>query len=586
MMGFQRLTLPSMSLAAAVFVSALTPSFAFGHPQIEIKSGEHEPVAALRSRENVPGIVSAGSTFHDLNSPSSTVETVGSASLVRIKSSGALAVLTAAHVVGGERPWVELDGKRIYPKSVFIDNDQDVAILDLGRRSASSAIDFGRQGLLMTPSFAKSIDDGQVPIVMIAYYQPSHALAFALRPWVDPGVESADTRSVVHAPIVSMSETGDKVRVYTKITSGASGSAVFDLREKSVAGLVVESHYYFSETYLVAPSALNRLFASFVGGARGPQSKTVWKMRNRLAYRVFEDGTEEACFGTRPVSGVIGQPGSGVIGQPGSGVIGQPTNGVIGQPGNGVIGQPSDKKEFLPWTEDPRAVFDFFKIQPGIVWQGQPVLGFRVKAKSEVPGWPSSFLLFGETEAVQFLRDRAAEFSVEPVHAGVDFTDLVRERLAIPKTGETVKLTTLFGPSAIADDIELRKTTNADVEILPDGRIHVRAQTFSKMNRATWVLEPDEIEFTLEKNGAPVGESHFLPVIETKGQQSGEVYYVDLRQFYFADYSQIARPMIDWSTENPPFNQDRFDLKTQLSSIGFSVRNANSGAEFTYGFKH
>ena len=471
----------------------------------------------------------------------------------------------------------------------------------------------------MAAPFAKAIDDGNVPIVMIAYYQPSHALAFALRPWVDPGVESAYTRSVVHAPIVSMSENGEMVRVYTKITSGASGSAVFDLRERSIAGLVVESHYYFSETYLVAPVVLNAAFAKYVKGSRGAQSATAWKMRNRLAYRVFEDGTEEANFGTRPVSGIIGQPGSGIIGQPGSGVIGQPgsgiigqptngvigqpgsgvigqptngvigqpTNGVIGQPGNGVIGQPSEKKEFLPWTEDPRAVFDFFKIQPGIIWKGQPILGFRVTSKSDIPGWPKSFLLFGETEAVEFLRNRANDFSAEAVKPDVDFVSLIKERLSIPETEKkSVELTTLFGPNAVADDIELRKTNDAHVTITANGQIHVRALTYSKMNRRTWALEPDQIEFTLERNGAPSGEARFIPIIETKGLISGESYYVDLRQFFFTDYSQLAQPMSDWSKENPPFSPERFDLKTQVLSVGFSVRNAKSGAEFTYGFKH
>ena len=66
--------------------------------------------------------------------------------------------------------------------------------------------------------------------------------------------------------------------------------------------------------------------------------------------------------------------------------------------------------------------------------------------------------------------------------------------------------------------------------------------------------------------------------------QELDTYYVDLRQFFFTDVSQLMRPMPDWSKENAPFDPIRFDLKTQVSMIGLSVRNASSGAEFTYGF--
>ena len=596
--------------AMLLILSSLFCSGVFASPQIQIETGAHEPVVSLQNRDQVAGIVAAGSTFTDLTvtetTQRATVDTVGSASLVRLEKNGHLAVLTAAHVVGGVRPWVEVSGKRIYPKEFLIDNDHDIAVLDLGINKASEAISFGKDGLKMSKTFAKAIDAGQVPIVMIAYYYPAHALAFALRPWVDPGVESAYTRSIVHAPIVSMSENGEMVRVYTKITSGASGSAVFDLREKSVAGLVVQSHYYFSETYLVAPSVLNVALNLFVSGKRGSLTKTEWRMRNCLAYRVYEDGTAEANFGTHAVSGIIGQPGSGIIGQPGSGIIGQPSNGVIGQPGSGIIGQPTNgvigqpgngvigqpdaaHKEFLPWTQDPRAVFEYFKIQPGMIWKNQPIIGFRItkleNAATEFATWPKTSLLFGEMEGVRFLREHARDFKVEAIAPEANYVSLLQERLGIPAQAKTVRLKTLFGPNAVADDVELaRRASDSYTEITADGRIHVKVQTYARMNRATWILEPDVIEFTLEANGAPKGESHFLPVIETKGQKTGETYFVDLRQFFFVDYSQLAQPMKDWSPENPPFDSTRFDLGTQMKTIGFSVRNASSGAEFTYGF--
>ena len=86
----------------SIFISVFSVVSAAA-PQIDIETGEHEPVAALRSKESVAGIVSAGSTFTDSSDGRMTINTVGSASLVRIKKTGALAVMTAAHVVGGSR---------------------------------------------------------------------------------------------------------------------------------------------------------------------------------------------------------------------------------------------------------------------------------------------------------------------------------------------------------------------------------------------------------------------------------------------------------------------------------------------------
>lgn len=588
----------------------LAAGLAHAAPLIQIDTGTHEPVVSLKDRKDIAMLASAGSTFKDdVGGKSATVQTIGSATLVKIKKNNHVAVLTAAHVVGGEKPWVEIGTKRLTPKSVYIDNDRDIAVLDLGvRKNTDTALVFDDK-LVVTPKFMKEIESDQVPLAMIAYYFPGHALGFALRPWVDPGVESAYTRSVVHAPIVSMTENGDMIRVFTKITSGASGSAVLDLREKSVAGLVVQSHYYFSETYLVAPQILKQHFDKFVAGSRGLASGTVWKMKNHLTYRVFGDGTEEASFATHPTGGVIGQPGNGVLGQPGNGVLGQPGNGVLGQPGNGVLGQPGNgvlgqpgngvlgqpgsgvigqpgagAAQFQPWSEDPRSVFDYFDLKPGLLYQGQSIIGLKVKSKTPTQEWPAQFMMLAEPEAIAFLESHKNDFTAEPVKTDANFADLLRERAGTDKRAITLKA--VYGPSAIANDFELKPATANElkVEITSKDEIKVHVKTYSKMDRQTWQLVPDEIEFTLNAKGATDGGKQFLPVIATKGLKSGETYYVDLRQFFFTDYSQLARPVSDWSKENPPFDPQRFDLAKQIQTIGFAVRNANSGAEFTYGF--
>ncbi len=559
---FRLLTLALSAVALTSTVSA----------QVLIESGGHEPVVQLENRKDVEGLASAGSTFRESTSGES-VNTVGSASVVRLAKTKRLAVLTAAHVVGGTDIWIEIGKKRIKPKSVWIDNDRDIAVLDLGNYKLASktpeAIQFDNEKLTVAPTFMKGIENETTPMVMIAYYQPQHALGFALQPWVDPGVESAYTRSITRVPVVSMSEDHQMVRIYNKVTSGASGSVVLDLRERAVAGLIVQSHYYFSETYLVAPTVLTAHFNAFLKGQRGATSETQWKMRNHLAYRVFADGTEEASFTTVPTSGVLGTPGAGVI----------------GQPGNGVIGQPAGAKSFQPWAEDPRAVFKFYKIEPGIVWHNESIVGFSVKRKSELmKEWPAQFTLLAEPEAARFLKEHETEFEVTPIGRDVDYVELLRSRLSMaPLTKESVKLNCLYGPAARANEFDMWEPDQINVEVMKDS-VHVKVKAYARMNRKSWQLEDDEIEFTLGKNGAPPGETGFVPVLETKSAKTGEIYYVDLRQFFFADYSQLVRPMTDWSKENAPFEQNRMNFTDQLSTVGFSVRNANSGAEFTYGF--
>jgi hypothetical protein len=547
-------------------------------------SGQHEPVVHLTTADPVYGVVSAGSTYSDTGLHLPKVNTIGSATVVRLGATGKLAVLTASHVVGGRYPWVEIKGIKYFGKPVFLDNDNDVAIIDLGNIVANAALDFSKEELKATPEFTKRINEALVPTVLLAYYLPGHTLGFALRPWVDSGVETAKHRAIQHAPIVSLNYSKDQVRIYTKVTSGASGSAVLDLKTQKVAGLIVQSHYYFSETYLATVDVLTRDLRIFLSGIRGPLSETKWKMHNSLEYRIFAGGIEEANFTNRPTSGVVGQPGAGIVGQPGAGIVGQPGHGVVGQPGLGTIGQPAKgKKAFQPWTESPRAVFEHYKILPGMVWNGEQVSGLRVRAKTEQSEWPKNFNLLAESEAFKFMNENQTEFAFEAIKGEVNYVELLRERLQLTDS-EQITLKSSFGPSAIVDDEELKPLPqDCRVDVFKD-RIQVRVKTYSRIDRTSWKLIPDTIEFTIGTNGALQGQEGFLPVIETKGLQSGETYFVDLRQFFFTDLSQLIRPMPDWSAENPPFGPERFDIKAQMRTVGFSVRNAKSGAEFTYGF--
>ena len=634
---------------------------------VAFTSGDHEPIVQLRNKGPVLGILSAGSTLEDAGR-GLTVDTIGSASLVRVKKTGRLAVLTAAHVIAGQNPWIEIAGRRVSAKKALIDNDNDVAIVEVGAAKAEPGFEFDGKEIRVTKKLMAEIDRGKIPVVTLAYYLPAHALGFALSPWVDPGVETAYARGIVHAPIVSLNYTGEQIRVYTKVTSGASGSAVFDLREQRVAGLIVQSHYYFSETYLASAEVLNKHFRAFANGKRGGLSKTQWKMHNGLSYRIFEGGIEEANFTNRPTQGILGRPGAGVIGQPSAGVIGQPGKGVVGQPGKGVFGQPgkgvigqpgkgvfgqpgkgvigqperqlipqsapqpeagkpensrpenlgpeatqpettkplpagSDStsgatidsaatESLKPWSESPRAVFSYYQIKPGMVWNGQTVIGLRARAKSSekklsgssmMKDWPAELALLAEAEAFRFMNAQKKNFEFEPITAKVNFIQLLRERLQL-RSESPVRLKTTFGPSAVADDMDLKALPDECTVIVSKEDVRIRVKTFARMNRETWQLVPDEIEFSLNRNGSSEAGGEFLPVIETKGLQTGEIYYVDLRQFFFTDLSQLIRPMPDWSPENPPFDLTRFDLANQITTVGFSVRNARSGAEFTYGF--
>jgi hypothetical protein len=334
----------------------------------------------------------------------------------------------------------------------------------------------------------------------------------------------------------------------------------------------------------------------------------------------------------QPGKGVVGQPGKGVFGQPGKGVIGQPGKGVFGQPGKGVIGQPEGQispdesvqpesgapesikpgipgsdstsgssshssvpggvvENLKPWSESPRAVFSYYQIKPGMVWNGQTVIGLKARAKPEkksfenplIKDWPTELTLLAEAEAFRFMSAQKMSFEFEPITAKVNFIQLLRERLQL--RGEVpVRLKTAFGPSAVADDMDLKPLPDECSVLVSKRDVRIRVKTFARMNRETWKLVPDEIEFSLNQNGSSETGGEFLPVIETKGLHTGEIYYVDLRQFFFTDLSQLMRPMPDWSPENPPFDLTRFDLSKQISTVGFSVRNARSGAEFTYGF--
>ncbi len=528
-------------------------------------------------QENIEknGVLQAGSRYHDLGTAGGSIRENGTGTVLNIPQlSKHPFLLTAAHLVDGSDPWVEIEGKKrfIASENILCDNDNDIALVELPGDGAQAAIRFDPKDKSFRPEtrFQRSLNLQQVPAVdvhnrydFLKYDQTERGLGFHayLRyrivepPWAQKFSDSGYKDSIRSLPPELVSG-GDQIHVRAKTSPGMSGTILLenDLNgDTKVVGVLTQYNYYFADSYFASEKTLQALVAQFGEGKRGRTGDTSWEMKNKLTYRNFGNEFIEANF--------IGAPsGNGVGGEPGNGVHGDPGTvdpeclrqaGITDESFAELLATASKMKEL-----SPSSVFAGFAIAPGMLWKGKSVMGIEVVPKSK---GSRGFLLYPNAQAVSFMRKNAGEFGFKPVLQGADLQPFARKKLeqifgATSSLEMNKRKITLKGGRALAEftDNEIKLTLAGDYDRDPVAHIVLDAQ------------------------GKASGQAQFLPIVEAASGESSFV--VDLRQLYFTDLSDVAQHLTR-ADKLPDSASEALTAYNQ--NIQLPYKNKGTGAEGT-----
>ena len=521
------------------------------------------------------GVVKTGSSYKD---GKKTIQETGSGTLVSIpRLSKNPFLLTASHLLDGKEPWVQIEGVRIKieKQNSLLNNDNDLGLVELKGVKAQTALNFSEtdQSFHLQPAFAQSLNLNHLPIEdvynrydYLKYDQTQQGLGdhSYLRyrvvhpPWAVSNLNDIDLTSDRILPPELVSE-GEQVHLYAKTSPGMSGTILLanDLdQETRVAGVLTQYNYYFSDSYFASEKVMVELVNQFAQGKRGRTNDTAWEMKNSLTYRNFGGRFRETNFISAP-------SGNGVSGDPGNGVAGDPGNGVGGDPGLCIR---KDRDENLGGISrlatllKDSSPYAIFGIRPGIQWDGKAVIGIRAVSKT-VPH--QTFLLYANTQAINFMQKHALDYNFESVALGEDLMPFARE-----------KLLRIFGKTPSK---ELRKEKILLKGSNPNYWLGATAE-FSR-NEIKLSLVGDQQSdpqavLVLDAKGRKKGESQFLPIVEASSGKNKFV--VDLRQLYFTDLSDVAQHAARNDELPKAFSEA---LTAYNESIQVPYRNEDTGME-------
>jgi hypothetical protein len=488
---------------------------------------------------------------------------VGTGNLVNIPSlaPNSTLVITAAHLVGGKNPRVQIAKKNIDVIGMLVDNDLDIAILEIPlQQKVALEYQTDSERLILAPALEQAMQQNTAPFVIMGANSRDKLqgrsgirLAFFINSWAENGIEDyingMGTEDILFDSI-GLSYDRKRYNVRARVTGGTSGSVAFRPDgEPVVEGIITQSNYFLSETLLTRSASVIKLLKKYGDGERGSVSDTVWAMRNGLTYRKFAGGWTEVNFANVHTG-----------------------NGIFGDPGKNV------------WrAKRPIEVLKHYGISPGLIYAGKTVIGIYARSKNNVG---RDLLLAPDPMSLEFMREESDSYNFTLIDS--DYPNLIS--LALGRYG-------ILGPSPFkcksgAPDNLLKETlqpsrgrnfTGSKHSVAFDGRnVTVKVRTYSKSwTRKSQPDPSDTIEFTLDNHGALKGgpTSAFLPVIEVQSRKTGEIYLVDVRKLLYDDLSQIILPA------NLPSNHSAAqEVNRQLNLLAIRVRNLNSGIEFGYTF--
>jgi hypothetical protein len=488
-----------------------------------------------------------------------------------------------------------LNGKKLKIENSLVDNDHDIALIEVQKEPIQALTYSSKTKQFMVspvlergaydqtlPWSAIGIDTGttgahpgeKVPKIISDFHR-AEVLSAIQNPWT---IESPETGFAwgfnsedSSRSMVGLTFDKTEIRVRSKVKGGASGSFVADFSRGRpyMEGLITQSSYYFNETLLVRHEMLGRLLELYKSGQRGTLGGTTWNMRNGLTYREYANGWSEVNF---------------LDNNTGNWVIADPGNWVIADPGCESMGSAPPRPS--PWNDaDPAQVLAQFGLEPGMRLRGKPIIAISAVAKKGNVN-PSQLLFYADPSALAFMREHADEYTFTPLEYGADLLSPMMQRLGAK--GRKINFGAQTGPPR--DIVKFNETFDysfsPDQEHLSveDGKIKVRLQTYSADRvKKEDPDSADVVEFELDKRGALINSSPqagFTPIIEVKGERSGETYYVDIRRLFFNDLSEVSLPL-----ESTDPKEAENELRRQLDIYGLEARNAKSGLEFGFTFR-
>ncbi|OFZ55149.1 MAG: hypothetical protein A2428_13090 [Bdellovibrionales bacterium RIFOXYC1_FULL_54_43] len=410
--------------------------------------------------------------------------------------------------------------------------------------------------------------------------------------WVQWRPENASAFQYGFSGALGLTSSQSEFRSNSKIVPGMSGAPLvegslgrFKTGKPALLGVSNRVLFDFNQSFFASSFAIRSLVENFKKGVCNPPDKdTSWHYLKTpsgegVTYRTFK--TQWGEFSEINVTQV--RAGT-VISQPaGNGSSGDGGNGSSGDGGNGSSGDGGNHSTVTikhPWHVNPAKNDDTwtrFGVRPGLKRDGKkPVYGFWLKPKTShdrktsaestyfdgpyegggfvgpKPGLPypeladriqdifsrsglvpRPFALFGDAQAIQYMKKYSENYTVQIIPVGSDLTPLLAYRLRQPNACYSSTANAFdFGP----EDSDKRYTARPSIK-------RPTATIDSSNNEITISTQigKDKIKIELNKKGVlkDSESKSFVPIIRVKAKPSGKTYIVDLTRLFFADASEI-----------------------------------------------
>lgn len=511
---------------------------------------EHFPVAQTKINPEQVGVYQVSSIYND----EKPTKESGTSSVLEVPGQGKF-LLTDAHLLGGKSPSVLVNDKEIALdlKKALINADQDLAMVPLPV-DLPVAVRLNNSELIPSEETQRAVLSNSIDSDGFSYYKGNkyypvyfdgRALGdrFAHYRWITPPWsrkvkdldEKGDSAGSADDPPELVSD-GAQVLVRRKTAPGMSGTLLIENIEDGAAkvkGMLSQYNIFFRDSYFASDRTIMELIDNYKKGQRGYTNATRWKYRNGLTYRDFGSGTVEVNFIDRA-------SGNGVYVDPGDGVYVDPGNGVYVDPGCASKGSTLDvasterivalhqKVSGLVKTRH-QALLDQFGISFGMQYEGKTVVGFEATSKKDPT---RKMLLYANVEVLKFMQDHVEHFDFRAVEIGADLAPyaLAKARGAFPKTSGKNNSQTLVmaEPNSVLDGQELHLSEKKISFRIPSG-----------YNGA--LNEYAYIDVQLDAKGRSPAQKDFFPIVEAYEPKAKNHWFVDVRQLFFTDITDVAQ---------------------------------------------
>lgn len=443
-------------------------------------------------------------------------------------------ILTAAHVSQGENLKVFANDNELQLKdrsSRISDSRLDIELIEIERprdllplaklEKSMSGDAFFHVALRSSPGSLRLVHpltgEQLKPFYVGLSYDAKTKGPFATRSFVlvPPGSYSERAENLGHwidsqnDPLDYLQESLYGDTLFTPATGliaeGMSGAPLVQSRRidgkiyQIIDGVAIQYHRFGSKSYFAKSQSVLGLLNSYLAGNRGAMNQYRWKHSNGSLYRVFcvrlngrcRSASEEMTSPRGPVGGVRGDGGFSVGGDKVSVSL-------------SALGAP-------------------------IQIEGQAVFGFRAQRKS---AGSKPFYIEANLGGVDFVERNQDLYDFEVIGANFLARDLLLQRYQ-NKSQEAFSLP--FELSYKEYPLIKAKIDTFRMDfVLPLGR----AQTKSAEMRPR-----DVVSFSLDERGRLMSGQKTLdqyrPIIRVRGSLTGVDYFVDIRQLFFLDLSEL-----------------------------------------------